>query len=272
MDLEPWLFFPNNIVYNNVRMDSSIYTIVRAGTKSWDLIEVNSHHAISRKLDSLTCDSEYLEAIKSLKPRKKYMNEGLHFCVFLKELKISKTFRSSFISRAMSQNVHKKTHSTKNENIPNIILWTICDSIPHIIDKEWCVRMNECAVDRQNLDTVMSWLSTLGGACSALGDYDTQFAKRAGEISVKQMEIALRLGDPFVMSRCRLYLAISMIQQRRFKGASAIVRYEYHNAHTLPKEARDHRLIKMCHGIWTKLRHERRLHRLSTKINSSRTV
>ncbi|XP_047477495.1 uncharacterized protein LOC125031069 [Penaeus chinensis] len=254
-------------------MDSNIYTIVRAGTSCWDLIEVNAHHAISRNLDSLICDSECLDAMKSVKPRKKFKNEGLHFCVFLKELKNSKTFRSSFINHAMSQNMRKKIQPTRNKNdIPVIILWTINDSIPHIIDKEWCVRMNECAVDRQNLDTVMSWLSTLGGACSALGDYDTQFAKRAGEISVKQMEIALRLGDPFVMSRCRLYLAISMIQQRRFKGASAIVRYEYHNAHTLPKEARDHRLIKMCHGIWTKLRHERRVHRLSTKINSSRTV
>lgn len=199
-------------------MDSTIYTIVRAESTCWDLIEVNSHHARSQNLDGLACDSECLEALKSAKPRKKYKNEGLHFCVFLKELKNSKTFRWSFINRTMFGDKHKQPHITKNKNaLPNTILWTLDDSISHIIDKEWCVRMNECAVERQNLDTVMSWLSTLGGACSALGDYDTHFAKRAGEISVKQMEIALRLGDPFVMSRCRLYLAISMIQQGRFK-------------------------------------------------------
>lgn len=95
------------------------------------------------------------------------------------------------------------------------------------------------------------------------------------QILMTYYSIKMLLPPWFLFSFFMLARKYSLLQlQCHFclQGASAIVRYEYHSAHTLPKEARDHRLIKMCHGIWTKLRHERQVHRLSTKCNSSRTV
>ncbi|KAA0201746.1 hypothetical protein HAZT_HAZT008091 [Hyalella azteca] len=67
------------------------------------------------------------------------------------------------------------------------------------------------------LDAWMSWLSTLGGACSALGDGSVRWADTAASISVRQMTIARRLGDPTIVARCRLYTAIACIQKHQYK-------------------------------------------------------
>merc|ERR1739838_82930 len=141
-----------------------------------------------------------------------------------------------------------------------------------VIDTSWCLRMNSCALERAHVDNLMSWLSTLGGACSALGDYDPGFALRAGAISVKQMELALQLGDPVLIARCRLYASISLIQQNKYKMAVYIIKDVYGWAKSLPEDCVDQRIIKMCLGIWTKLRHEFALNRCKRRILSSRAV
>ena len=76
----------------------------------------------------------------------------------------------------------------------------------------------------------MSWLSTLGGAFSALGDYKSNSAHIAGKISIHQLKMAHRLGDPSVVSRCKLYLSISLIQMNRFKVAQDFIRAEFNFA------------------------------------------
>ncbi|KAK7079089.1 hypothetical protein SK128_001197 [Halocaridina rubra] len=189
----------------------------------------------------------------------KYRVEGIYFSVFLKELIYSKIYRGL----VMKNMLRKLERHNGVETQINIIQWTLEDNLPHIIDYEWNYRMVLSVLERQRLDTMMSWLSTLGGACSALGDYNLHFAERAGKISFEQMEIALRIGDPGLVSRCRLYIAISLIQQCRFKIAAAIVKHEYHWAYSFLAEVRDQRLINMCHGIWTKLRHERKCSKYS---------
>lgn len=71
------------------------------------------------------------------------------------------------------------------------------------------------------------------------------------------MKLAYRLGDPNLLARCKLFLSISLIQQRRFKFAQFIVRQQYQYA----LEIDDNRLRKMCLGIWSKLQYTYKIHR-----------
>lgn len=76
----------------------------------------------------------------------------------------------------------------------------------------------------------------------------------AGRISMQQLKLACRLGDPRIVARCRLYFALSLIQQKRLKAARYLVENVYHDAITCYKV--DTRLRRMCIGIWTKLQFE----------------
>ncbi|XP_019537324.3 uncharacterized protein F58A4.6 [Aedes albopictus] len=126
------------------------------------------------------------------------------------------------------------------------------------LDYAWGERANRMMWERIELDEMMSWLSTLGGAFSALGDYKLACADTAGRISVQQMRLAIRLGEPSVIARCRLYMAIALIQKYKFAEAKWIVQriYRKEKRQTEP----DTRLIKMCLGIWSKLSYEYELY------------
>lgn len=115
-------------------------------------------------------------------------------------------------------------------------------------------------------DHMMSWLSTLGGAFSALGDYFENSADIAGKISIQQMKLAFRTDDPGVLARCLLYLSISFIQKHRFKTAQRIIRKQFEFA----KHHEDVRLTKMCLGIWSKLQYTHKITRLDKKQSKSR--
>ncbi|XP_057671056.1 uncharacterized protein F58A4.6 [Diorhabda carinulata] len=123
-----------------------------------------------------------------------------------------------------------------------------------LIDYKWNDRMYYLIRERCELDHTLSWLSTLGGAFSALGDYFPNCADTAGKISFHQLKLALRLGDPSIASRCRLYLSLSLIQKKKYKQARRIIEREYDYAKKF-KEI-DFRLMNMCKGIWSKLQYE----------------
>lgn len=55
--------------------------------------------------------------------------------------------------------------------------------------------------ERCEVDHAFSWLSTLGGAFSALGDYFENCAETAGKISIQQLQLAFRLGR-FYLNCC----------------------------------------------------------------------
>lgn len=76
----------------------------------------------------------------------------------------------------------------------------------------------------------------------------------AGKISRKQLLIGIRLGDPFLQARCKLFYSISLIQTGHLRSAKYIIRQQYAFARCY-KET-DARLIKMCKGIWLKLQYE----------------
>uniref|UniRef100_A0A0P4W7F9 Uncharacterized protein n=1 Tax=Scylla olivacea TaxID=85551 RepID=A0A0P4W7F9_SCYOL len=199
--------------------------------------------------------------------------QGLFFAAFLRELQKSLVYRLSVVEQwtCVWRKRYEKTSSSDNR-AGAVIQVKLHNSLPHVLDYAWGERMCQCVVERQQLDIMMSWLSTLGGACSALGDHLVDFAERAGAISVKQLEIALRLGDPNMASRCKLYAAISLIQKCRFKLAARIVKQEYLWALSVLPEARDIRLVKMCQGIWTKLRHEKKIYCQKHNFLSTRTI
>ncbi|EYC28422.1 hypothetical protein Y032_0007g3218 [Ancylostoma ceylanicum] len=100
------------------------------------------------------------------------------------------------------------------------------------------------------LERLMWNLSTLGGACSAMADYDMSFAKRAGEISEKQMRIAAELDDRTLLARCHLYIALSAAQQADFAEAKRIVRIIY----LWSRHTQNEFVQACCRGVRSKIK------------------
>ena len=49
-------------------------------------------------------------------------------------------------------------------------------------------------------------------------------AVQAGLVSQQQLALALIMGDPLLVARCKLFLAFSLLQQGRVKRAARIIR------------------------------------------------
>ncbi|KAJ8312260.1 hypothetical protein KUTeg_009633 [Tegillarca granosa] len=120
------------------------------------------------------------------------------------------------------------------------------------LDYAWCYRMEGQVVKKMILEEAMAWLSTLGGAYSALGDYFQFHAEEAGKISYKQLRIAIEMGDPVVASQCRLFFAQSLMQRGFYKQSKVIIRHERKLAKNLPVE--DKRLSAMVRAFRTRLK------------------
>uniref|UniRef100_W8BYD6 Uncharacterized protein F58A4.6 n=1 Tax=Ceratitis capitata TaxID=7213 RepID=W8BYD6_CERCA len=138
-----------------------------------------------------------------------------------------------------------------------------------VIDYKWNRMLAHSLWERIEVEYLMSWLSTLGGGYSALGEHFTKCADIAGKISLRQLDIGLRLGDPFLQARCKLYYSISLIQTGQLRQAKYIIREQYKFARK-QKEV-DGRLVKMCQGIWLRLQYEYFL-RLRSKQSASNFV
>ncbi|XP_065299114.1 uncharacterized protein [Dermacentor albipictus] len=93
-----------------------------------------------------------------------------------------------------------------------------------VMDMSWEAKIIHLVVQQLELENTMAWLSTLGGAFSALGDYCSRFAEAAGLVSVKQLKLALRFGDPVTVCRCHIYLAMSLLQRGYFRSCRRILR------------------------------------------------
>lgn len=135
-----------------------------------------------------------------------------------------------------------------------IVVWP-----EQLLDYTWGWRLNNLLTKRMKLDEAMAWLSTLGGAHSSLGEYFQHHAEMAGQISVKQLRLALEMGDPFTVGRCHMFWAYSLIQRGHARKAKVIVRRVHSFAACHP--VRDTRLINMCLAAWKRLQHLHRAHR-----------
>ncbi|XP_065299113.1 uncharacterized protein [Dermacentor albipictus] len=123
-----------------------------------------------------------------------------------------------------------------------------------VMDMSWEAKIIHLVVQQLELENTMAWLSTLGGAFSALGDYCSRFAEAAGLVSVKQLKLALRFGDPVTVCRCHIYLAMSLLQRGYFRSCRRILRRQYHFA-TSKEGLRDLKLMKMCQSVWIRMRY-----------------
>ncbi|XP_071448392.1 uncharacterized protein [Hetaerina americana] len=184
-------------------------------------------------------------------PRLLLQFNGYELSVFLYCVLSSKVFRNNFIAYLKSSICGNST------NI--LVKVKLVQPKQHIIDFAWGRRMECLACERMVLSVTMSWLSTLGGAFSALGDARTDCAGVAARISVHQFKIAIRLGDLQTVARCKLYLALSLIQRGKLKIARKIIYEQYQFAKGEPEEVRDIRLIRMCQGMWAKLKYSYKL-------------
>lgn len=90
----------------------------------------------------------------------------------------------------------------------------------------------------------------------------------AGRISMQQFKLALKIGDPQTVARCRLFYALSLIQRGHLKMAQDLIRNVHQDAVTY--YITDKRLRRMCHGIWTKLQYEwNKKHKTKAKNKNS---
>lgn len=178
---------------------------------------------------------------------------ALEFSYFIHILNHSREYRQQVVSYWLKK-VDNYIPKTKNVSLKI----TLNDFSKQILDHMWCHRISYLVMERTELDNAMSWLSTLGGAYSALGDHFSHCADMAGRISLRQFHLALRLGDPSTVARCKLYIALSLIQKNKFKHAKLIIETQYHLC--LNSTSPDIRLLRMCKGIWSKLRYERSLY------------
>lgn len=157
------------------------------------------------------------------------------------------------------------------------LLWLALRPPEHdTIDYKWAHMLAHTIWEHIEVEHLMSWLSTLGGGFSALGEQFErcvsflpppplpisktlfnvfiQQAKTAGKISLQQLTIGLRLGDPFLQARCKLYYSISLIQRGQLRQAKHMIRQQYQFA--IKHKEHDQRLLRMCLGIWLRLRFE----------------
>ncbi|GFY49374.1 uncharacterized protein TNIN_398401 [Trichonephila inaurata madagascariensis] len=126
----------------------------------------------------------------------------------------------------------------------------------NIVDYKWNDRIKILVHERCELENAMAWLSTLGGAFSALGDYFTDCAEKAGLISLQQFSLALRLGDPLTICRCKIYLAMSMLQRGYHRKAKKMIR-ELYKFSVGSEGSKDFRLKNMCLAVWNRLKYEK---------------
>lgn len=136
------------------------------------------------------------------------------------------------------------------------------------LDYKWSEKLMQMVVEKQETDHAMSWLSTLGGAFSALGEEFQHCAKMAGKISVKQFELAMRLDNPLLVARCRLYAALSLIQRGHF----ATPKYMIQRIYEFALIEKDVRLQNMCRGVWAKLQYNYKQYRQQKRFLKLKTL
>ncbi|EDW77558.1 uncharacterized protein Dwil_GK24491 [Drosophila willistoni] len=122
------------------------------------------------------------------------------------------------------------------------------------IDYKWANMLAQTIWQHIQVEQMMSWLSTLGGGYSALGEQFERCAENAGKISQTQLKIGLHLGNPFLQARCKLFYSISLIQRGKLRHAKHLIRRQYKFAKTCRET--DRRLLRMCRGIWLRLQFE----------------
>lgn len=187
--------------------------------------------------------------------------DAILFSIIMIELGRSRTFRINFLHNFYAQYIEGKNvnildacDSCQNRKVLIHVIVYLRPPKKNLLDYKWNGRVQVLVNEKCDLENAMAWLSTLGGAFSALGDTYVECAKRAGVISVQQLSIALRLGDPLTVCRCKIYLAMSLLQRGYFRKTKCIIRDLYRFS-TEGEGSKDFRLKNMCIAVWNRLKY-----------------
>ncbi|XP_015127100.1 uncharacterized protein F58A4.6 isoform X2 [Diachasma alloeum] len=174
--------------------------------------------------------------------------------------------RSSGVYRASAiRPLHELTWGAVQDGKEPVVFMRLRMPRKQFLDYNWGERVTQMAMERREIDYALSWLSTLGGAFSAMGDHFAHCAQIAGKISIQQFKLALRLGDPLLVARCKLFAALSLIQQNKLKIPRQIIPEIYNYA----VDNKDTHLKKMCQGIWAKLKYHYFLEKSNKRVHRS---
>jgi len=92
----------------------------------------------------------------------------------------------------------------------------------------YCWRLlHPMIVERIQLEYMVASLSTLGGAYSAMGDFYNEHSVKAAIVSRQQYMVAIKMNDPILKSRSKIYYAHSLMQRGRLKSGAKLIREEY---------------------------------------------
>ncbi|XP_077510743.1 uncharacterized protein LOC144121427 [Amblyomma americanum] len=242
--------------------------------KSGDMFTVTqdsiaSIDKLSRRLDDvlhLSKDAASNDPVKRLTPGTKperrirtrfsaMVDERLFWSTIV-ELSRSRSYRSLCINKFRNKcQSCQCTRPFKSDAVAVIVVVKLLPSKP-VIDMSWEAKVGHLVVQQLELENTMAWLSTLGGAFSALGDYDFRFAEAACQVSVKQLKLALHIGDPVTVCRCHIYLAMSLLQRGYFRSCRKLLRKQYKFAVSREGQ-RDPKLAKMCQSVWIRMQYLR---------------
>ncbi|XP_005102475.1 uncharacterized protein LOC101850969 [Aplysia californica] len=191
------------------------------------------------------------------------------------ELARSRTFRRRFLRFVRSKGGFRNC-------IPDYEQWTeeeremwdnyLC--VPYMIDVvavwpqqkidfPWCDRIL-CLLNKHiTLEEGFAWLSTLGGAHSALGEVFSQHAEQAGKISKKQLKVAMLLGNEQMIARCFVFWSWSLMQRGELRRCRRCIRNVWRYCKRL--RCRDHILENMCKAVWSRLQYKQSLAQAKTR-------
>ncbi|XP_050479169.1 uncharacterized protein F58A4.6 [Bombus huntii] len=240
-------------------MDSSIKLIVHKGGTIFDSIIVTPYSVIkyeqkvreTKSTCRINVDINKVNESNEIQVNRICLNKrGLNAYVvsaYIITLANSQTYRKAALKKLLQYLIYRLSNRVYLE----MILIRLKMPRKQFLDYKWNERMTQMTMERREIDHAMSWLSTLGGAFSALGEEFQQCAQMAGKISMKQFELALRLRDPFLIARCKLYTALSLIQQGQLKEPKRMIKCIY----KFSISWNDIRLQNMCQGVWAKLQY-----------------
>lgn len=141
-------------------------------------------------------------------------------------------------------------------------------SAPRFCTGVWSSLVLQLIYRHAQASLMMSWLSTLGGAFSSLGDTDSKSAQMAGRISFHQFCLSRRVHNRSFSVQCILFATISCIQRCMYRRATRLVSW----AATHTETHRDYRLSNMYNAIMQKLRYERELNKQARNLSHRSVV
>ncbi|XP_076640763.1 uncharacterized protein F58A4.6 [Halictus rubicundus] len=240
-------------------MNNPIKLIIHKGSTIFDSVIITSNAVIryeqkvkeNRDTDHICTNIDKYNGHKIVKINVVCLNKKGYSAylvsAYIATLINSQTYHTAAYKKLLKWSQHRVLDETNSI----IILMKIRTPKKQFLDYKWNSNIIQMILERREVDHAMSWLSTLGGAFSALGDEYQHCAEMAGKISVKQLQLAMRLGDPHLVARCKLYAALSLIQQGQIKIPKTVIR----NIYKFAFNQNDVRLQNMCLGIWAKLKY-----------------